>query len=145
MSDGSSGGDEAGHGGGNYPLYDASCVTGGAERDENAQRQGFAPSEAVDLGRVIEAVEREISRDSQGIRTDLQPSGNFPEGRKPRGRETRDVVGEAVGMSGRTYEKARAVVEAAEDESLSELVAVYERNVGETGVVSPPSGAAPIR
>jgi hypothetical protein len=83
-----------------------------AERDENACRKDLTPSEAVSIGRPIEELERKPARERQGTRTDLpQHSGNFPEGDKG---QTRDKIGSVVGMSGRTYEKAKAVVDAAE-------------------------------
>jgi len=83
-----------------------------AERDENTCREDMTVMERVELGRAIEALERPKARERMGARTDLQPSGKFPEGEEGR---TRDRVGEAVGWSGRTYEKAVAVVEAAEE------------------------------
>jgi hypothetical protein len=49
-------------------------------------------------------------RQEVGINQYSEPSGNFPEGSKGR---TRDQVAEAIGMSGRTYEKAKKVAEAA--------------------------------
>ncbi|MFO7899031.1 MAG: DNA methyltransferase [Planctomycetota bacterium] len=82
-----------------------------AERDENEVRQNFAPSEAVAIGRAIQEREREAAKARQGTRTDLQPCGKLP---RSSGTKTRDKAGRAVGLSGRTFEKAQAVVEAAE-------------------------------
>jgi ParB family chromosome partitioning protein len=82
-----------------------------AERDENTCRLDMKPTEKVALGRALEA----LNPRGQGMRTDLPTSENFPEVQRG---ETRDIVGEAVGMSGVTYQRAKAVVAAAEDESL---------------------------
>jgi ParB-like chromosome segregation protein Spo0J len=88
-----------------------------AERDENICRAEMPPLDRINLGKAIEAVEkpkaqeRQISQLKQG---EEQPrAGNFPEREKG---ETRDRVGEAVGWSGKTYQKAAAVAEAAEED-----------------------------
>lgn len=86
-----------------------------AERDENICRDEMPPLDRINLGKAIEAVERPKAQERQGTRTDLadseEPSGKFPESAG----ETRDRVGEAVGWSGRTYQKAAEVAEAAEE------------------------------
>jgi N6-adenosine-specific RNA methylase IME4 len=91
-----------------------------AERDENTCRKDFAPSEAVALGQELEELERRAARERQAA---AGPAGG--KGRKPSGSgklpeavkgDTRDKVGAALGMSGRTYEKAKAVVEAAQED-----------------------------
>jgi N6-adenosine-specific RNA methylase IME4/ParB-like chromosome segregation protein Spo0J len=88
-----------------------------AERDENMCRKDFAPSEAVALGRRIEPMERMEAKDRQATQARInQPQSDSEVGKLPtseKGR-ARDKVGQAVGMSRRTYEKAEAVVEAAE-------------------------------
>ena len=80
-------------------------------------RKNLAPTEAVAIGRALEEREQEKARKRQLIHL---KQGNeapvreiFPNGEAGR---TRDAVGKMIGMSGRTYEKARAVVEAAERE-----------------------------
>lgn len=95
-----------------------------AERDENTERKPFAPSELVAIGRRIEEVERDRAKQRQqrtqvngklpGGKPAIGP-GKFPEPMKPveNGR-AREHVAAAIGISDRTYEKARAVVEAAE-------------------------------
>jgi ParB/RepB/Spo0J family partition protein len=82
-----------------------------AERDENTQRKDFTPSEAVSLGKALEEMEKAEAkkRQQEGGRT--KASGKLPPARKAK---TRDRVAKAVGMSGRTYEKAKEVVAAAE-------------------------------
>jgi N6-adenosine-specific RNA methylase IME4 len=84
-----------------------------AERDENTCRKDFAPSEAVAIGKALEELERpEAERRKAATRnTGESRPGKLPQ-RDGKGR-TRDKVAEAVGMSGRTYEKAKEVVEAA--------------------------------
>jgi N6-adenosine-specific RNA methylase IME4 len=83
-----------------------------AEAGENTCRKDFLPTEAVAVAAAIEEGERREARRRQGL------SGG--KGRIARGKlppaiagKTRDKVGAFVGMSGRTLEKARAVVEAA--------------------------------
>lgn len=81
-----------------------------AERDENTCRKPFTPSEAVEIGKRLEALLKPEAeaREKAGVKPTEPPSGNLPEGK-----QVRDQVAEAVGMSGRTYDKAKAVVEAA--------------------------------
>lgn len=79
-----------------------------AERDENVEREDFTVSEKVELGRRLEELERPAAEERKGARTDLQPHENSSGG------STRDKVGAAVGMSGVTYQRAKAVVTAAE-------------------------------
>src|SRR5581483_11288050 len=92
-----------------------------AERDENICRKEFTPSEAVALGKALEELERPAAeaRKKAGVNQHTEPSGKIPEGSTG---EVRDKVAEAVGMSGRTYEKAKAVVEAAAREPDLRLV-----------------------
>lgn len=79
-----------------------------AQRDANVCRLAFTPSEAVALGKLLEPFERKAAKERSGHRTDLEPSGNLPEGWNG---DSRERVAEAVGMSGKTYEKAKAVVD----------------------------------
>jgi ParB family chromosome partitioning protein len=96
-----------------------------AQRDENTCRVAFTPSEAVALGEALEELER--PRAEERIKAGRKPSGNLPEG------QTRDIVGAAVGMSGKTYEMAKAVVKAAEvNKELAPIVAKMD----ETGNVA---------
>lgn len=75
-----------------------------AERDENTCRKDMLPSEKAALGASLQAIEVEAARDRQGTRTDLgrQLSGDVST--TSNGGKTRDAVGEALGMSGRTYD-----------------------------------------
>jgi N6-adenosine-specific RNA methylase IME4 len=90
-----------------------------AEADENAVRLDFAPSEAVAIASALRDREAELAKDRQGTRTDQHP-GNLP---TSPGR-TDDKLATAVGLSRRTYQKARALVEAADaDPRYGDLVA----------------------
>jgi MT-A70 len=82
-----------------------------AERDENTCREDFSISEALALGERLEGLERQAAKQRQGTGTDKHP-GKLP---GSWGR-TRDCVAAALGMSGRNYEKAKAVVQAAQSE-----------------------------
>jgi ParB-like chromosome segregation protein Spo0J len=108
-----------------------------AERDENTCRKPLAPSEAVSLGRAIEQlVAKEARRRQQeGGQKGGKESGKTRRGEKreacgnlPQASQarTRDKVAESVGMSARTYEKAKAVVEAAEKDPERFTYAVHE-------------------
>lgn len=88
------------------------------ERDENIIRKNFLPSEAVAIARALEPIEREAARQRQasagpvkGKGAKVTGCGKLPE---PVAGKTRDKVARYCGMSGRTMEKAKAVVEAAE-------------------------------
>jgi hypothetical protein len=87
-----------------------------AERDENTCRKDFAPTEAVALGDKMEALEKPKAKERQeaGTNQHTEPSGKLPEASEA-GRAL-DKVAEAVGMKRRSYEKAKAVVEAAKAE-----------------------------
>jgi len=90
-----------------------------AERDENVERKDLAPSEAVAQAARFEGLEREAAKKRQAQAGPVEGKGKksacgkFPQAVTGK---TRDKVGAAVGMSGKTYEKAKAVVEAAEEE-----------------------------
>ena len=115
-------------------LDDALCLLQ-AERDENQCRKDFARSEAVALGRAIEAIEapkakqRQVERGGRPKNT----GGKLPPV-SDRGK-TRDKVGEAVGMSGRSYDKVKAVVAAAEADP--ERFGPVVEEMDETGKVEP--------
>ena len=62
-------------------------------------RKNFLPSEAVEIVKILEPMEKKEAKERQGTRTDLQLVGKFPTSKKV---QTRDKLGQAVGMSGRT-------------------------------------------
>jgi hypothetical protein len=84
-----------------------------AERDENTCRKDFTPSEAVALGKELEKLEAEAAkqRQQEGGRLGGQGCGKLPQASKGK---TRDKIGRVVGMSGKNYDKAKQVVDAAE-------------------------------
>jgi ParB-like chromosome segregation protein Spo0J len=85
-----------------------------AERDENTARKELAPTEAVALGERLAALLRPQAEARARTRTDLM-SDDCKATFLPETGQTRDAVGDAVGMSGRTWQKAQAVVKAAEE------------------------------
>lgn len=97
------------------PTLDDILKAAKAERDENICRKPFTHTEAVAKARQIEHLERERARRRQaeagpptGRGAKRTACGNLPQAVKGK---TRDKVAAAVGMSGRTYEKAKKVVE----------------------------------
>jgi len=91
-----------------------------AELDENSVRKGFTRSEAIAIGDAIEERERERARERiaatylNGRHADGTPAFGGDKKTPPTddgaaGR-VRDIVAARVGMSGSTYEKAKAVV-----------------------------------
>jgi ParB family chromosome partitioning protein len=106
-----------------------------AEGDENTCRKDYTPSEAVALGSALEELERTGAkrRQQEGGRSGGKASGNLPEASKG---DTRDKVAAAVGMSGRTYEKAKAVAEAAgaEPDKYGRLLEAMDRTGRVDGV-----------
>lgn len=84
---------------------------------ENVARKDFTPTEAVDIGRALEDLEsrraKERQREAGVANLPTVSCGKIPP--LTNTGKTRDKVGAAVGMSGRNYEMARAVVKAAEE------------------------------
>jgi ParB/RepB/Spo0J family partition protein len=89
-----------------------------AERDENTVRKDFTPTEAVAIGRLIE--EQEKPKAAEAHRIGLVRATAIRTGRVdelPTNQKTggvREIAAKAVGMSPRTYDRAKDVVEAAE-------------------------------
>lgn len=84
-----------------------------AERSENIHRLEPTPSEKVALGRRHKRHEGAAAKErlKEAGRVGGKGSGKLPEASTG---DTRDKVGAAVGLSGKSYEKAEQVVEAAE-------------------------------
>lgn len=83
-------------------------------------------SEAVAVGRALEALERPKAKERERVRKGKQPgakSENFSDLEKGR---TLDKVGSAVGVSRITYQRAAAIVEAAEDDPATFAALVVE-------------------
>lgn len=107
-----------------------------AQRDENVCRKDFAPSEAVAVGAAIETIESRAAKERQRQHGGTAPGrpkntvGKLPTVKKARVRER---VAAAVGMKRRTYEKAQAVVQAAQDDP--KLFGPLVKEMDETGKV----------
>lgn len=87
-----------------------------AERDENTCRLNYTRKEALEKARELELLEdpQAAARKAaaQAKKGQKVGAGNLP---APEGKgRVRDKIGEAVGMSGRTLEKAQAVIDAAQ-------------------------------
>lgn len=113
-----------------------------AERDENTCREDMKPSEKVTLGQALEELERPAAETRKAEAGKANLPGASGENFTPLAKgATRDIVGSAVGMSGVTYQRAKAVVEASENPELSEedrAVAVEAREeMDRTGKVTP--------
>jgi ParB family chromosome partitioning protein len=112
-----------------------------AERDENTCRKDFTPSEAVAIGKAIEAIESEAAKERQEASRakkgekigQAQGGDNLPP--PSSNGKTRDKIAAAVGMSASTYEKAKAVVKAAEEEP--EKFTPILKTMDKTGKVDP--------
>jgi N6-adenosine-specific RNA methylase IME4 len=96
---------------------------------ENACRKDFTPSELVAIGREVERDERERAKEREREGGRRKGSGKLPD---PEKGDSRDKIAKQLGISGRTYEKARAVVEAAENEpeKFGHLIEVLDRYRG---------------
>lgn len=112
-----------------------------AERDENTCRKSFTIGEAVALGKALEELEtpaakarREASQAKAGEKVGAQGPVKITE---PTRGQVRDIIGEAVGMSGPTYQRAKAVVEAASAPDASPEVIEAAKQMNETGKVLP--------
>ena len=98
-----------------------------AERDENVCRLDLAPSEAVALSERLDAIYSQEAKKRQaaagppsGKGQKKSGSGKLSEAVKG---DRRDQLGRALGMSGKTLENAKRVVEAAkEDPDLAPIV-----------------------
>jgi hypothetical protein len=97
----------------------------GAEIAENTVRLDFAPSEAVAIANELRPIVEARAKERQGGRG-RDRSGKLPERSNA---QTRDRLAAAVGMSGRTLDKAIAVVAAAEAEpEMGDLVSKMDED-----------------
>lgn len=85
-----------------------------AERDENVCRKDFAPSEIAALGHKLEQFYKPKVKAAQGARTDLTFGSREPKVADESSR-TRAQVGQALGVSGPTYQRIHDVARDAED------------------------------
>ncbi len=89
-----------------------------AERDENTCRKNFLPSEAVAIGRTLEERIAKDAKQRQAVAGPKEGPGKKSGGGKlPQAVQgkAREIIGAHVGMSGSTYERAKAVILAAEE------------------------------
>jgi hypothetical protein len=109
-------------------LDDAALLLG-AERDENLCRKDMLPSEKASMAAALER--------------QLISSGNSAGGDHHEGQDTRDLVGQAIGMSGRTYQELRFVYEAAFDPKASpedrKAAHAALAEMDTTGAIAPPA------
>jgi ParB-like chromosome segregation protein Spo0J len=106
-------------------VVDLAAVRRG-ELAENRHRKDFTPSELVAIGAELEHEERELAKEREREGGRCKGSGKLPD---PDKGSTRDKVAAHLRISGRTYEKAKAVVEAAtaEPAKYSYLVEAMDR------------------
>ena len=95
-----------------------------AEADENRVRLDFSPSDMVAVAAYFEAEEKAKAREREKEGGREKGSGKLPDPSKGR---ARDALAARVGTSGRTLEKAKAVVEAAKAEPECYVSAVLKR------------------
>lgn len=108
-----------------------------AERDENDCRKPFTTLEAVAMGRALEDLERPAAEARQQAGR-KHGRGGKKHGEKftpSSGGKVRDKIGEAVGLSGITFQRAKAVAIAAETEP--ETFAHIAEEMERTGKVTP--------
>lgn len=68
----------------------------------------------IELASIYEADERQAAKERMLAGVKANPPEKLPEGSEPRAqRETRDVIGKMAGVSGRTYERGKKVLEKA--------------------------------
>ena len=92
------------------------------EISENEQREPFTFSEKMDFARMLEEIEQAKAKE----RMSLGGKGGIDqEGKDGRpyleGKQSRDAVGEKIGMSGRQYSRAKHIAENAPEEMIEEL------------------------
>ena len=111
-----------------------------AERDENTCRKEFTTMEAVAIGKALEALEQPLAKERQ--REAASRGGKARHGisvpenlRDAGGGDTRDKIGKAIGMSGPTFQRAKAVADAAESEP--ETFGHIAEEMNRTGKVMP--------
>ncbi|SRR6266851_5457274 len=112
-----------------------------AEMEENTCRKDFSPLEIAEVGAAVEKLIKPLMEERQREHGGTAPgrpkntSGNLPEVSNGRPDRARDVAAAATGVSPRTYEKIKAVAEAAKEEpkKFAEIAEEMDR----TGKVDP--------
>ncbi|GHU53712.1 hypothetical protein FACS1894132_06650 [Clostridia bacterium] len=97
------------------------------EFSENEQREPFTYSEKIDYARLIEEIERVKAQErkvesgaiyGRGHEKKVEDCGSQPIKRQP---QTRDIVGEKIGLSGKQYDRAKYIAANAPPEVIDEL------------------------
>jgi len=103
-----------------FPVFEAEDALK-IEYSENEQREGFTFSEKMEYAAVIEEIEKAKARERQveGGQRKLPLQGPEVNGRQKR--ETRSVVGEKIGISGKQYDRAKYITKNAPQEVIGEL------------------------
>ena len=92
------------------------------EISENEQREDFTFSEQVDYGKLLEVIENAKAKErmSLGGKGGIEQEGKDPGPYLDR-KQSRDAIGEKIGMSGRQYDRAKYIAENASQEVLEQL------------------------
>lgn len=110
-----------------------------AERDENVCRQEMTVSERVSLARQIEELEKPKARERMLAGVDQTLGSTEP---RVQTKRSADVAGDAVGMSRVTYQRAKYVIDTANDDTTPPEIrevaqkAVEQMDQGEIGVLT---------
>ena len=89
------------------------------EISENEQREEFTYSEKMDYARLIEVIIKAKANERMlAGKKHTDPTDLGPEGQK---RETRDIVGEKINMSGKQYDRAKYIADNAPSEVIDQL------------------------
>lgn len=92
------------------------------EYSENVQREAFTFSEKMDYARLIEEIEKAKARERMlAGKTAESPNPPVDRSEGRRKRETRTIVGDKIGMSGPTYQRASYVANHAPEEMIGKL------------------------
>jgi len=91
------------------------------EISENEQREPFTFSEKMDFARLLEEIEQAKAKERMAI----GGKGGMGEGKDHgpylSGKQSRDAIGEKIGISGRQYDRAKYIVENAPPEIIEQL------------------------
>lgn len=92
------------------------------EISENEQREPFSFSDRIDIGRILEEIEKAKAKErmSLGGKGGIGQEGVDP-GPPLEKKKCRDAIGEVIGMSGRQYSRAKYIAENATADIIEEL------------------------
>jgi hypothetical protein len=101
------------------------------EHSENEQREPFTYSEKMDYARLIEEIEKAKAAERKAAGKSDHDIDHETLGSHGRGPQTRDIVGEKIGMCGTQYDRAKYVAANATPEMI-EQIDRKERSVRKT-------------